>query len=107
MGSFGGLRNWLFLAVVGLLLMLGGAVIQDSRSRIEKNETAIIEIRGAHEKDLRELRERWNTEYQGILQTQGQNGERLGKAETEIRVSHEEIIGRLDRIDATISNKIH
>src|SRR3954467_2568627 len=79
MGSFGGLRNWLFAAVVGLLMVIGSVVMQDSRNRIDKNEAAVLDLRSTHEKDLRELRDRWNAEYQGILQTQGQNGERLGK----------------------------
>lgn len=102
MGSFGGLRNWLFLAVVGLLLAIGGVVMEDSRARIQNVESRMLEMRSAHDKDLNELRERWNTEYQGLISNQGQSGERLGKVETELRVEHEEIISRLDRIEAKL-----
>lgn len=102
MGSFGGLRNWLFLAVFGLLITVGGVMEQDNRARVSSLEIRMMELRTAHDKDLNELRERWNTEYQGIISNQGQSGERLGKVETELRVEHEEIISRLDRIEAKL-----
>lgn len=51
---------------------------------------------------MNELRERWNAEYQGILTTQGQNGERLGRLETELHTQHQDIVARLDRIESKL-----
>lgn len=107
MGSFGGLRNWIFGIVVSLVTVLGGAFIQSNSQQIAKLQVQYETLKDVHVKDLQELRERWNAEYTGIIQTQGQNGERLGKLETELRTQHSEIMNRLDRIDATIAAKMH
>lgn len=102
MGSFGGLRNWIFGIVVALVTVFGGVLIQSSRDAIANLEVRQDALRDRHEKDLNELRERWNAEYQGILTTQGQNGERLGRLETELHTQHQDLVSRLDRIEAKL-----
>lgn len=102
MGSFGGLRNWIFGAVVALVTVLGGVFIESSRDAIAKLEAKQEILRDHHERDLNELRERWNAEYQGLLTTQGQNGERLGRLETELHTQHQDLVARLDRIEAKL-----
>lgn len=102
MGSFGGLRNWIFGIVVSLLAILGGAMIQENKSATARLEFKQEALRDKHERDMNELRERWNAEYQGILTTQGQNGERLGRLETELHTQHQDIVARLDRIESKL-----
>lgn len=102
MGSFGGLRNWIFGAIAALVVFLGGTFIQNNSTAISRLEIKQEALRDKHEKDLNELRERWNLEYQSILTTQGQNGERLGRLETELHTQHQDLVARLDRIEAKL-----
>lgn len=102
MGSFSGLRNWIFGAIAALVVFLGGAFIQNNSAAISRLEIKQEALRDKHEKDLNELRERWNLEYQNILTTQGQNGERLGRLETELHTQHQDLVARLDRIEAKL-----
>lgn len=102
MGSFSGLRNWVFGVLVSLLGFVGGIGLMDLRAQISRTQAEYEQMREKHDKELGELRERWNAEYQGIITYQGQASERIGRLETELRTQHSEIMSRLDRIEAKI-----
>lgn len=96
--SFSSFRRWL----IGLLLasfgILGGIVIQADRARVVELAAEVTRDKADNEKDLRELRDRINAEYNGQVKATGDVSERLGRVETALA----DISKHIDSIDGKI-----
>lgn len=102
LGTYNKFKDRLTLALIALVLGLIAFIAQD-QLRGKTNDQVAMERRLANiETDQRQFKDRVNAQFDERLRIISDHGERLKAVETDVRVSREEILRRLDRIEAKL-----
>lgn len=102
LGTYSRFKDRLTLMMVALILALIGFIVQD-QIRGKSHDQEIVERRLSNiEMDQRQFKDRVNSQFDERLRMLADHAERLKAVETDIKASREEILRRLDRIEAKL-----
>jgi flagellar motility protein MotE (MotC chaperone) len=102
LGTYSRFKDRLTLMMVALVLALIGFIVQDQVRGKSHDQEATERRLGNIEMDQRQFKDRVNSQFDERLRMLSDHAERLKAVETDIKASREEILRRLDRIEAKL-----
>lgn len=102
LATYGKFRDRLALTMVALVIGLIGFIVQD-QIRGRGRDQIVVDARITDvEADLRQFKDRVNSQFDERLRMLSDHRERIKAVETEVRGMRSEIVGRLERIESKI-----
>jgi uncharacterized membrane-anchored protein YhcB (DUF1043 family) len=105
LSTYGRFKDRLTLMLLALVLGLVGFIAQDQMRGRSTDQMAANARLVDVEADLRQFKDRVNSQFDERLRMLGSHAERLRAVETEVRSTRTEIVGRLERIETKLDEE--